>query len=83
MTAVRTFATSSSDGAWIGTNRAGPGAREVEDAVRHQGMEVDVQIDGTAEALDRGDAAGPRIGHPEPPGATPLPGEEGPGEEVE
>jgi uncharacterized protein YbjT (DUF2867 family) len=60
-----------------------PRAGEVEDAVRHEGMEVDVQVDGTVEALDRGDAAGPQIGHPEPPGPTPLPGEEGPGEDVE
>ena len=51
--------------------------------VRYEGVEVHVQVDGAAEALDRGDAAGSRIGHPEPPGPAPLPGEEGPHEDVE
>ena len=60
-----------------------PGAGQVEDAIRDQGMEVHVQVDGRSEPLDRGTAAGPRIGHPDQPPAPPLPGKDGPGEEVE
>jgi hypothetical protein len=46
-------------------------------------VEVDVEVDRPAEALDGGHASGPRIGHPRPPRGPSLPGEEGPREEVE
>lgn len=48
-----------------------------------EGVEVDVQIQRAAEPLDRGDAPGPRIDRSAPAPETALPGEDGPGEEVE
>jgi hypothetical protein len=56
---------------------------EIEHPVRHDGVEVDVQVDGAPEPLDRGDAGGPRIVRSESPRLPPLPGEDGAGEEVE
>jgi len=54
-----------------------------EHSVGDQGMEVDVEVEGAAEALDGSDAAGPRLGRPQPPRGPPLPGEDGAGEHVE
>jgi hypothetical protein len=62
-------------------NEADRTARQVEDSVRCQGVEVDVQVDGSPEPLDRGYAGGPRIGHSQPARLAPLEGGQCPGEE--
>jgi hypothetical protein len=54
-----------------------------EDAIGDDGVEVDVQVERPAEALDGGDATCPRIDRTQPPRGPPLPGEDGPGEHVE
>jgi len=45
---------------WEGHEASGAVLVEFEDPVRHQGMEMYVEVDGASRALDRGDAAGPR-----------------------
>jgi hypothetical protein len=41
-----------------------------EDAVEDEGVEVDVEVEGSAEPLDEGHAAGPRIGRQGPGSAA-------------
>ena len=68
---------------WDGHEASGAVLVELEDPVRRQSVEMDVEVDGASRALDRGDAAGPRIDHPQAPCAPSLVGEDGAGEHVE
>ncbi len=68
---------------WQGHEASGAVLVEFEDPVRRQSVEMDVEVDGASRALDRGDAAGPRIDHPQAPCAPSLVGEDGAGEHVE
>jgi len=58
-------------------------AVEDEDPVWDERVEVDVQIQRSSEALNRGDAPGPRVGHPQPSRRPSLPGVDGAREQVE
>lgn len=54
-----------------------------QDAVGNEGMEVDIEVEMAAEALDPGHRAGETFQQAKAPRPSPLPGEHGPEEDAE
>jgi hypothetical protein len=54
-------------GGWRGIEAGGAVRRDREDAVEHEGVEVDVELEAAADALDRRDRPAPAVDDPTPP----------------